>query len=111
MRLKISSCLPKKSIYFKVTEEDRIETAKLSEQQKNKRAIKIKKRIPKQTHNGQIAETFKPLTEKLSKTTEAIEKLSSSHETHQELVLAQDKQENKTENIESNPRTLPKFYV
>ena len=39
------------SIYSKVTEQDMINLRKLAEQQKKQRAIKIKNRILKQTHD------------------------------------------------------------
>ena len=53
-----------------------IELAKISEQEKNQRAFKIKKRLLKQTNNEELAETFKPMTtksEKLSKTTKKLD--------------------------------------
>ena len=39
------------SIYSNVTEDDLINLRKLAEQQKNERALKIKNRILKQTHD------------------------------------------------------------
>ena len=39
-----------------------INLVKLAEQQKKQRAEKFKYRILKQTHNVQLAETFKPIT-------------------------------------------------
>ena len=66
------------SVYPNVTMEDVIELAKLLKQQKNQRAIEMKIKILKQTHQKQLAETVTPITRKLSKTTEAIQKLSFS---------------------------------
>ena len=46
--------------YSIVTEDDMIELAKLSEQQKNQRDIKnFLKKFSKQTHNEELAETFR----------------------------------------------------
>ena len=39
------------SIYSNVTEQDYVNLRKLAEQQKNQRALKIKNRISKQTHD------------------------------------------------------------
>ena len=53
------------SIYSNVTELDLINLRKLAEQQKNQRAIKIKNRILKQTHDVKLAESLSPITKKL----------------------------------------------
>ena len=53
------------SIYSNVTEEDLINLRKLAEQQKNERALKIKNRILKQTHDDKLAESLSPITKKL----------------------------------------------
>ena len=53
------------SIYSNVTEQDLINLHKLAEQQKNQRAIKIKNRILKQTHDHKLAESLSPITKKL----------------------------------------------
>ena len=53
------------SIYSNVTEQDLINLRKLAEQQKNQRALKIKNRISKQTHDIKLAENLSPITEKL----------------------------------------------
>ena len=50
------------SIYPNVTQEDLNKLSELAEQQKEQRANKIKNRILKQTHDEQLAETFKPIT-------------------------------------------------
>ena len=41
----------------------------------------------KHTHNEQLAETFQPITEKLSKTTEGFKKLSSSRNKKRHLLF------------------------
>ena len=53
------------SIYSNVTEKDLEKLRKLTEQQKNERALKIKKRILKQTHDVKLAESLTPITKKL----------------------------------------------
>ena len=53
------------SIYSNVTEEDMINLRKLAEQQKNQRALKIKNRILKQTHDVKLAESLSPITKQL----------------------------------------------
>ena len=55
------------SIYPNVTQEDLNKLSQLAEQQKEQRATKIKNRILKQTHDEKLAETFKPITNKLEK--------------------------------------------
>ena len=52
-------------LYSKVTEHDLIVLRKLAEQQKNQRAIKIKNRISKQTHETKLAESLSPATQKI----------------------------------------------
>ena len=56
------------SIYSNVTEKDYLNLHKLAEQQKNERALKIKNRILKQTHDVKLAESLSPITEKLDET-------------------------------------------
>ena len=63
------------SIYSKVTEQDLINLRKLSDQQKKQRALKIKNRILKQTHDIKLAENLSPVTKKLDKVNESIQKL------------------------------------
>ena len=53
------------SIYYDVTEQDLINLRKLAEPQKNERAIKIKNRILKQTHDDKLAESLSPITKRL----------------------------------------------
>ena len=53
------------SIYSEVTEQDLIKLGKLAEQQKKQRAIKIKNKILKQTHDKKLAEPFAPIINKL----------------------------------------------
>ena len=56
------------SIYSNVTEQDSINLRKLAEQQKEQRALKIKNRICKQTHDVKLAESLSTITTKLDQT-------------------------------------------
>ena len=53
------------SFYSNVSEQNLINQRKIAEQQMNQRALKIKNRISKQTHNIKLAESLSPITEKL----------------------------------------------
>ena len=53
------------SIYSNVTQKDLDNLRKLADQQKEQRAIKIKNRILKQTHDVKLAESLSPITKKL----------------------------------------------
>ena len=53
------------SIYSNVTEKDLDNLRKLAEQQKHQRALKIKNRILKQTHDEKLAESLSPITKRL----------------------------------------------
>ena len=53
------------SIYSNVTEQDLENLRILAEQEKNERALKIKNRILKQTHDISLAESLSPITKKL----------------------------------------------
>ena len=52
-------------MYPKVTQEDLINLSKLAEQKKNQQALKIKKRILKQTHDIKLAGSLAPITKQL----------------------------------------------
>ena len=67
------------SIYSNVTEQDMIILRKLADQQKAQRALKIKNRILKQTHDKKLAESLSPITDK----TDEVNK--SNNESTQEL--------------------------
>ena len=53
------------SIYSNVTEQDLNNLRKLAEQQKNERALKVKKRILKQTPDKKLAKSLSPITMRL----------------------------------------------
>ena len=59
-------------IYSNVTEQDLDNLRKLAEQQKEQRAIKIKNRILKQTHDTKLAESLSPITKKLDDTSKKL---------------------------------------
>ena len=63
------------SIYSKVTKQDLVNLRKLAEQQQNQRALKIKNRILKQTHDIELAEPLSPITKKLDEVKETTQKL------------------------------------
>ena len=67
------------SIYPNVTQEDLNKLSQLAEQQKEQRANKIKNRILKQTHDEKLAETFKPITNKLEKINETTTNLDPKY--------------------------------
>ena len=60
------------SIYSNVTEQNLDNLRKLAEQQKNQRALKIKNRILKQTHDVKLAESLSPSTDKLDEINKSI---------------------------------------
>ena len=53
------------SINSYVTEQDLMNLRKLAEQQKNQRALQIKNRNLKETHDVKLAESLSPIAEKL----------------------------------------------
>ena len=53
------------SIYSNVTEQDLDNLRKLAKQQKQHRALKIKNRILKETHDKKLAESLSPITTRL----------------------------------------------
>ena len=63
------------SICSNKTEQDLIILRKLAVQQKNRRALKIKNRILKQTHKVKLAESLSPITKKLSEVNESTQKV------------------------------------
>ena len=63
------------SIYSNVAEEDMVNLRKLAEQQKNQRALKIKNRILKQTHDKKLAESLSPITKKLDEVNQSTQKV------------------------------------
>ena len=60
------------TIYSNIIEKDLINLPKLAEQQKEQRALKIKNRFLKQTHDIKIAESLSPITKKLDESTKKI---------------------------------------
>ena len=63
------------SIYSNVTEQDVTNLRKLSEQQKEQRALKIKNRFLKQTHVIKLAESLSPITKELEEVNETTKQI------------------------------------
>ena len=63
------------SIYSNVTEKDLDNLRKLADQQRNQRALKIKNKILKQTHDVKLAESLSPIIKKLDKINESTQNL------------------------------------
>ena len=85
------------SIYSNVTEKDLENLRKLAEQQKNERALKIKNRILKQTHDVKLAESLSPITKKLDEVGKIIEKSQPS----QNIKTILENSESQTPTIEN----------
>ena len=80
------------SIYSNVTEEVLINLRKLAEQQKEQRALKIKNRIIKQTHDVKLAQYLAPISKKLDEMKKTAENLGDvikekQHETPQLAIV------------------------
>ena len=63
------------SIYSNVTEQDLINARKPAQQQKGNRALDIKNRILKETHNIKLAKFLSPIRERLDEVNEVTKKL------------------------------------
>ena len=63
------------SIYSNVTEKDLDNLRKLAQQQKEHRALKIKNRIIKETHDVKLAESLSPITERLDEVKKSTQEL------------------------------------
>ena len=63
------------SIYSNVTQKDLDNLRKLADQQKEQRAIKIKNRILKQTHDVKLAESLSPITKKLDEVNKSTQEI------------------------------------
>ena len=100
------------SIYSNVTDQDLINLRKLAQQQKEQRALKIKNRILKETHDVKLAESLSPITKKLDKINKSTKKIrkvinpsNSENEDNQEIFPVEIESED--ENIQPNLRALP----
>ena len=99
------------SIYSNITEQDLIILRNLAEQQKNQRAIKIKKRPMRRTYNIKLAETSSLITKTLEvnettkKVGEVIKDSISEKDGNQKLVP--DDIESEDENVQTSKRALP----
>ena len=100
------------SIYSNVTEKGLDNLRKLAQQQKEERALKIKNRILKETHDIKLIESLSPITKKIDKINKSTKKLrnvikepNSENENNQEIVPVEIESED--ENIQTNLRALP----
>ena len=100
------------SIYSNVTEQDLDNLRKLAEQQKEQRALKIKNRILKQTHEIKLAESLSPIAKKVDSINENTKKIrkvikesNSDNKINQEIVPVEIESED--ENFLTNLRALP----
>ena len=85
------------SIYSNITEKDLDNLRKLAQQQKEQRALKIKNRILKQTHDIKLAESLSPITKKLDETSKNLEKVIA--ENPKNFLLNSESQTPAVENI------------
>ena len=104
------------SIYANVTEQVLINLRKLAEQQKNQRALKIKNKILKQTHDIKLADIISPVTLKLEDVNKSSEKvgdflqeLISENGNNQQIIPVEIESED--ENIQTNLRALPNSSI
>ena len=101
------------SIYSNITEQDLINLRKLAQQQKEQRALKIKNKILRQTHDIKLAQSLSPITKKLDETTKkvgrVITKSVSAVETNQEIVPVEIELED--ENIQTILGALPNSFI
>ena len=77
------------SVYSNVTEQDLINLRKLVNQRKEQRALKIKNKILKQTHDFKLAETFSPITDKLvevKKSTQEVDEIIKKNNSPQLVI-------------------------
>ena len=93
------------SIYSNVTEKDLDNLRKLAQQHKEQRAIKIKNRILKQTHDVKLAESLSPITKKLDEVNKSTKESNFENAKNQEIVPVEIESED--ENIQTNLRALP----
>ena len=112
------------SICSNITEQDLINLRKLSEQQKNQRALKLEKRILKQTHDSKLAESLSPITKSLSPKTKNLEEFNQStkktcdviketnSENNQAVVPVEiDSDNSEDDNTKPNIRALPNSSI
>ena len=100
------------SICSKLTEQDLFYLRKLVEQQKNQRALKIKNRLLRRTHDKKLAERISRITKKLEEVDksskilgEILKESNSGNDNNQDIVAVEiDSEDN---NIQSKIGALP----
>ena len=90
------------SIYSNVTEQDLTNLRKLAIQQKDQRALKIKNRILKQTHDVKLPESLSPITKKFEEVNQSTQKLGDVIKENNTPELAIEKNQNELA-IENQP--------
>ena len=98
-------------IFSNVTEQDLVNLHKLAEQQKKQRALKIKNRFLKQTHDIKLAERLSTLTKKLDTINDSFKNLGeiikeSYSENENNQVVVPVEIESEDENFQTNLRVL-----
>ena len=103
-------------IYSNVTEQDLNNLRKLAQQQKEQRALKIKNRILKETHDIKLADSLTPITKRLDEVNKSTKKIgevikgsNSGNENNQEIVPVEVGSED--EDIQTNLRALPNSSI
>ena len=97
-----------KRIYIQhstVTEQDLNSLRKLAEEQKEQRALKIKNRILKQTHDIKLAESLSPITKKLDERKETTQEVGEIIKKNKTPRIVIEKTPNTLQPIENTPTT------
>ena len=89
------------SIYSNVTEKDLNNLHKFAEQQKEQRALKIRNKIQKQTHDKKLAESLSPITEKLHETTKKLGEVIKESQPSQHIQTILQNSESQTPAIDN----------
>ena len=86
------------SIYCNVSEQDLINLRKVAKPQNNQRALKIKNRILKQTHDIKLAESLSPITKILDEVNKSTqESLSPINKKVGEIVIKSEVEDGNTQ--------------
>ena len=83
------------SIYSNVTEQNLTNLRKMTEEQKNQRALKTKIRVLKQTRDIQLAESLSPITKKLDEVKDSTQKMGDVVKENNAPQLAMETTQNK----------------
>ena len=78
------------SIYSNVTEQDLTNLRKVAEQQKEQRALKIRNKILKQTHDLKLTESLSPVPNNLDETSKKLDDVNKESTQNLENVIKED---------------------